>query len=203
MRQNVTLMKNLLGGLVLIGALALPNWAQAANLKIAVDLQLAVSGGAGVDTSWSKGLDGKQFVKVLIASNSSDTSLRSLRSALLAQGGSVHYVYLSMRGLSGLVPVSALESLAARSDVIAITPNRMTARTGSLLQDASGSSAAHRFRSSNRLRNFAVRARLAKRNLLQLTPYPPLKRRGLNVERNVQSHAIAIYCLNDFSDPHA
>ena len=90
--------------------MALPAAAQARDVKISTDLRLSVSGAAGAGTRWIKTPDGRPVVKVLIAANSSDASLRSLRAALLAHGGSVHCVYLSMRGLAGLVPASALES---------------------------------------------------------------------------------------------
>ena len=114
--------------LALSSALTLsqPTLAQTVSLKIAPDLAVQVSGVAGVDTTWLKMMDGQPMVKVLIASSSTDPSLAALRAAVLASGGSVHYVYLSTRGLSGVVPLTALSTLAARADVLSITPNRVT-----------------------------------------------------------------------------
>ena len=72
--------------------MALPAAAQARDVKISTDLRLSVSDAAGADTRWIKTPDGRPVVKVLIAVNSSDASLRSLRASQLAHGGSVHCV---------------------------------------------------------------------------------------------------------------
>ena len=115
--------------------------AQAVSPKIAADLGQTIGATTAPVVTWASTLDGQLHAKVLIVATSSDATLSALRLAILAQGGSVHYVYVSVRALAAMVPVSGLNALAARSDVMAITPNRVTTRAGSLLQDTTGSSA--------------------------------------------------------------
>ena len=124
-------------------ALGLPGGAatQTANPKIAADLAHVVEGGAITSLGWANALDGLRYVKVLIVCNSSDTRLAALRSAVLAQGGSVYQVYDSVRAMSAMLPAAQVASIAARSDVQFVLPNRSTQRSASLLQDATGSAA--------------------------------------------------------------
>ena len=121
-----------------------PVAAQAVSPKLAADLVPTLAPGAPPQVSWARSSNGQTYVKLLVEASSNDPSLASLRQFMLAQGGSVHHVYVSVRALSGLMPASALPALAARSDVIAITPNRLASRSGSLVQDASGVSAVPR-----------------------------------------------------------
>jgi hypothetical protein len=88
--------------------------------------------------TWGKALGGLNHVKVLINANSTDADLVALRADVIAKGGSVFYNYVSVRALSAMVPVTALNALAARTDVINISPNRPASRHASLLQLASG-----------------------------------------------------------------
>ena len=108
--------------------------------KLASDLLPLVASPATlpVDASWAKSVDGKVLVKVLIVGASTDAELTSMRADVLARGGSVFYNYVSVRALSAMLPASALAALAARSDVLAIAPNRATQRQASLVQMVSG-----------------------------------------------------------------
>ena len=135
--------KHLLGLAACVAALvcADPAAAEAVSPKIAADLASAVGGTTLPTVTWARTINGQAYVKVLIGASSNDPKLASLRQAIVARGGSVHYVYLSVRALAGMVPVSALAGLAARDDVLTITPNRVAARSGSLVADASGASA--------------------------------------------------------------
>jgi hypothetical protein len=78
------------------------------------------------------------LVEVLIASNSDDATLSGLTGAVATLGGSVFYNYASLRMIAATVPASAVASLAARSDVASISPNRAVARTASQLQLTTG-----------------------------------------------------------------
>ncbi len=124
--------------------LAVPASAQTVSIKLSADLAPVVSGGGVPASAWLQWLGGQPVVNVLITASSSDASLASLRQAVLANGGSVHYAYQTVRAMSGLLPVAALNTIAARSDVLFITPNRTTARSGSLVQDSTGASAVPR-----------------------------------------------------------
>ena len=125
-------------------ALVAPAAAQALSPKIAADLVPTVNAGSAPAVTWAHRVNGQTLVKLLVVANSGDPTLASLRQFMLAQGGSVHYVYLSVRALSGMLPAAALPALAARGDVLAISPNRAASRSGSLVQDATGASAVAR-----------------------------------------------------------
>lgn len=105
--------------------------------KISADLSAFLSGNPSAiasATNWQRSANGTTLVKVLILSNSSDPTLSNLRGAVLSAGGSVFYNYISVRGLMAIVPAAQIQTLANRSDVVSITPNRLTGRTASLLQ---------------------------------------------------------------------
>ena len=87
---------------------------------------------------WTKTVNGVLYAKLVVVSNSTDPDLASLRSAVLSMGGSVYYRYLSVRALSVLLPASKISTLAARTDVTGVSPNRQTARTQSALELATG-----------------------------------------------------------------
>jgi hypothetical protein len=119
-----------------------PAAAQSTLAKIAPDLARVI--GTAVmpsDLVWARTLGQGNFVKVLIVASGDDPRLDALRQTILANGGSIYYVYDSVRAMSAMLPVALVPVLAARTDVQMIMPNRPTARTASLLQDASGSSA--------------------------------------------------------------
>ena len=107
--------------------------------KVSADLRAVLAAPAATPVPWARQLSNQQwYVKVLINASSTDPNLSALRADILVRGGSVFYNFLSVRALSALVPVNALDALAARSDVIGIAPNRSTTRHASLLQQASG-----------------------------------------------------------------
>ena len=129
-----------LAALLALFGLVGPAAAQAPSPKIAADLVPIVSTGSVPAVTWARRANGQAYVKLLVVASSDDPTLASLRQFMLAQGGSVHYVYLSVRALSGMLPAAALPALAARGDVVAISPNRVASRSGSLVQDATGAS---------------------------------------------------------------
>ncbi|HSM21568.1 MAG TPA: S8 family serine peptidase, partial [Rubrivivax sp.] len=143
MPNRRTLFKHLLAVTACVGALGLAGAAaaQGANAKIAADLASFAGASAPPQVTWAKTLGGQTYAKVLIVASGSDARLTSLREAVLAQGGSVYSVFASVRAMAALVPVSALPALAARGDVLAIAPNRSTARTRSLVAESTGAAA--------------------------------------------------------------
>jgi serine protease AprX len=122
-------------------AAAGPGIAQTAHPKISADLAALIGSTAQPSVTWANQVGGQLHAKVLVVASSGDASLAALRQAILAQGGSVYYVSLSVRALAALVPVAGLDALAARGDVLAIAPNRAVVRSGSLVADGSGASA--------------------------------------------------------------
>ena len=101
-----------------------------AGNKLAADLSAVVAAPAGSPTTvpWAKNLNGVLHVKVLINANSTDATLAALRADILARGGSVTYNYLSVRALSAMLPAADVPAVAARTDVLGISPNRAVTR---------------------------------------------------------------------------
>ncbi|MGA2551294.1 MAG: S8 family serine peptidase [Burkholderiaceae bacterium] len=109
--------------------------------KLSPDLLALLEGNPAVvssATNWHASVSGQSLVKVLIVSNSSDPSLSNLRTAVVNAGGSVFYNFISIRGVMAILPTSQVQSIANRSDVVSITPNRTTHETASVLQTLSG-----------------------------------------------------------------
>ncbi|HUQ29602.1 MAG TPA: S8 family serine peptidase [Usitatibacter sp.] len=107
--------------------------------KVAVDLQNVVTGGSIAGSSWARDTSAGRMAKVLVVAKPGvDPDLAPLRSAIVSAGGSVYYRYISVNGLLALLPVSRVYDIAARTDVDSISPNRLTARTASLLEKATG-----------------------------------------------------------------
>jgi len=122
----------------LAGAQAFESHA-AARTKISDDLNQAISANSVAGIKWAKETYSGRMVKVLVMARPTvDPDLQSLRSAIVSAGGSVYYRYISVNGVAAVVPASRLSDIARRSDVESISPNRMTARTGSLLEKATG-----------------------------------------------------------------
>jgi serine protease AprX len=117
----------------------------AARQKIADDLLQAITAKT-VDkkSNWIKEDKGVRMIKALIMSNSSDVELTSLRAEILAVGGSVYYRYVSVTGLSVMLPASKMAQIARRADVVSLSANRLTSKTDSFIQTVTGSAAANR-----------------------------------------------------------
>jgi subtilisin family serine protease len=118
--------------------LPLAHAAPAPASKIAKDLQTVLDATTTPTLNWAKDVNGVRHVKVLIISNSSDPDLVSLRSDVIARGGSVYMRYVSVTALSAMLPANQVAAIAARSDVQGVSPNRMTARTASTLEYSVG-----------------------------------------------------------------
>ena len=87
------------------------------------------------------------FVRVIVVSSADDAQLADMRRAVLAGGGSVNYVFASVRAMMAMVPARLVPQLAARADVQSIVPNRPAARTASVRAREKGG---RRARSSRR-----------------------------------------------------
>jgi serine protease AprX len=143
-RRGRALAQRLLAAL-LVAAMALavllgfgPAQAQTARSKIASDLRAVIAAPTTPDLKWVKDVNGTRYVKVLVISNSTDPDLPDLRAAVMNAGGSVYMSFVSVRALSAMVPANQVSALAVRADVQSISPNRLTARTASHLESATG-----------------------------------------------------------------
>jgi len=122
---------------MLCGPLAAQAQGNASN-KVASDLREAMHSIAAPKHHWAKDLAGGRYVRALIVSSSADPELTDLRSHVLAVGGSVYMRYMSVSALSVLLPANRIDEIAQRRDVQSISPNRLTTRTASALEMATG-----------------------------------------------------------------
>jgi serine protease AprX len=126
----------------LLASAAAPAQTSDALSKIAPDLLAVVTSSTQPAVPWARLSNGDLLVRVIVVSNSDDTSLGTLRAFLLSVGGSVFYNYPSIGAVAAMVPASHLTELASRDDVLSISPNRAVTRTASELQLTTGASAA-------------------------------------------------------------
>ncbi|MDQ3027880.1 MAG: S8 family serine peptidase, partial [Pseudomonadota bacterium] len=107
--------------------------------KVSTDLQQALAAPSVSGVTWARESSAGRMVKVLVLAHGTvDPDLVNLRRAIVAAGGSVYYRYISVTGVSAVLPAARVLDIARRSDVESISPNRMTARTQSLLEKATG-----------------------------------------------------------------
>lgn len=113
--------------------------------RVAPDLLEAITANK-IDkkSNWIKEDRGVRLVKALIIANSSDVELTSLRADVLAAGGSIYYRYVSVTGLSVMLPASKIAQIAHRADVVSMSANRLTSKTDSFLQTVTGAGSASR-----------------------------------------------------------
>ena len=124
--------------ILLLGSLLVAKGAAATTASIAGDLKAVIAAPATPMLSWAKDINGVRYVKVLIFSSSTDPDLTALRQSVLAAGGSVFQRYVSVAGLSAILPASQVGTIAALSQVQSISPNRLTSRTASAVQSVTG-----------------------------------------------------------------
>ena len=111
--------------------------------KMAKDLQAALSSSTTPNARWVRNIGNRRHVQVVIASNDSDPEMTSLRAAVAALGGSVHVRMSGLRMVTATVPADQVDALATRSDVLSVTPNRVTRRTASALESITGALASN------------------------------------------------------------
>lgn len=129
-----------LGALLAGAALLLSPGAhgQSMSNKIARDLQQVLAAPTTPAVNFARDLNGVRHVKVLIVANTDDAELAALRSAVMANGGSIYYRYSSVLALAAMLPASRVATIAARSDVQSISPNRLMTRSASQLSAVTG-----------------------------------------------------------------
>ena len=109
--------------------------------KLATDLAAALSAPSVSGVTWARDTSSGRMVKVLVMAHSTaDPDLVNLRRAIVSAGGTVYYRYISVGGVSAVLPASQVLNIARRNDVESVSPNRMTARTRSLVESTSGAS---------------------------------------------------------------
>ena len=110
--------------------------------KLSPDLQAALTSTTLTDSSWVKETANGRLLKLLVLSyDTVDPDLKSLRQAILDANGSVYYRFSSVNGLLVMLPAANVVSIARRSDVEVMSPNRPTVRTSSLVEATTGADA--------------------------------------------------------------
>ena len=113
----------------------------ASRAKVSTDLTVAISAGSVAGIPWARETAAGRMVKVLVMARPTvDSDLVALRAAVVGVGGSVYYRYISVSGVAAVLPAARVLDLARRSDIESISPNRVTARTSSLLEQETGAS---------------------------------------------------------------
>ena len=87
---------------------------------------------------WARDVRGRRQVQLIVTSNSTDRQLTALRTHVVGLGGAVHAQLPLISGLSVQLPADRVDELAARADVVSISPNRAVRRTSSQLEVVSG-----------------------------------------------------------------
>ena len=110
--------------------------------KLSPDLQVALTSPSMPECNWVKESPDGRLLKLLVLSyDTLDPDLGSLRRAILDAHGSVYYKFSSVNGLLVMLPAASVVSIARRSDVEVMSPNRPTARTRSFLESITGAAA--------------------------------------------------------------
>ncbi|APV49914.1 hypothetical protein BWI17_09590 [Betaproteobacteria bacterium GR16-43] len=112
-----------------------------ARRKLSSDLQQALVANSVAGVNWARESSSGRLVKVLVmAQPGIDPDLVDIRRAITAANGTVYYRYISVPGVAAMIPASRVLDIARRADVESLSPNRMTARTKSLLEKSTGAS---------------------------------------------------------------
>jgi len=111
--------------------------------KVARDLEAEVTRAGPPKARWARDINGVRHIQAVVVSNSADPEMASLRSMVQAIGGSVHAAHPWMGALTVQIPANQIQTLAQRSDVVSVTPNRVTRRTASTLESITGALASN------------------------------------------------------------
>ena len=84
----------------------------AAASKISPDLRREMLSTVSPTVRWWRWDSGRKLMRVVVLSNSTDPQLTELRQAVLAAGGSVFMRYVTVRGLSVMLPETGVLALA-------------------------------------------------------------------------------------------
>ncbi len=107
--------------------------------KLARDLDNELQPGrAAKKAHWVRDIGGVRHVQVIVVSNDSDAQMGNLRQAVAKLGGTVHASHPAVHALTVQLKASDVALLAERSDVVSVSPNRLTQRSISTLESITG-----------------------------------------------------------------
>ncbi len=130
---TVTAVSLLLSGFGLTAAHAAPG-----GQKIAQDLNNEVGRVGAPQARWARDVNGVRQVQIIALSNDVDPQMRNLRDYVRSIGGSVHALHPAVRALTIQIKARDVAALSQRSDVLSVSPNRVTQRTASTLELITG-----------------------------------------------------------------
>ena len=128
---------------LLLSGLALPA-AQAQSLgghkagKVARDLDDEARQPGAPKARWARDVNGVRHIQAIVVTNSADPQMADLRAFVLNSGGSVHAVHPAVHAMTVQIKASLVTALSERSDVVSVSPNRVTQRTASTLESITG-----------------------------------------------------------------
>ena len=117
--------------------------AKSEDEKISKDLRSTLDSPVTPKGRHVRDVGGTRHVQVIVIANSADAELADLRAFVTSIGGSVQVRHAGIRGLTAIVPASAVNALAQRSDVASVVPNRETRSTASMVESISGATTAN------------------------------------------------------------
>ncbi len=106
--------------------------------KLARDLDEESANVGAPKAKWARDVNGVRHVQAIVVSNSADPALTDLRAWVLGTGGSVHAALPGISALTVQLPANRVRQLGQRSDVVSVSPNRVTQRTASTLESITG-----------------------------------------------------------------
>src|SRR5439155_12904333 len=108
------------------------------HAKIARDLNDALDESRQSNARWARDLNGVRHVQAVVVGNAADPRMSDLRAHVLRSGGSVHAVHPAVHAITVQIRASQVHALSQRSDVVSVSPNRVTRRTASMLESITG-----------------------------------------------------------------
>ena len=106
--------------------------------KMARDLHDELGRSGKTMPKWVREVNGVRHVQAIVVSNSPDPEMTELRNFVIRTGGSVHAVHPAVHAITVQVKAGLVQALSDRSDVISVSPNRVTQHTASTLESVSG-----------------------------------------------------------------
>ena len=106
--------------------------------KVARDFEPEIGAARAPQARWARDVRGVRHVQAIVVGDGSDPDMSELRAQVLRLGGSVHASHPALHALTVQMPARQLQTLAQRSDVLSISPNRSVRGSASTLEAISG-----------------------------------------------------------------
>ena len=106
--------------------------------RIAADLQQAADAVGPPRANWVRDIQGVRQVQAIVVSSNADPAMADLQAFVLGLGGTVHAMHPAVQAMTVQLKAGQLQALAQHRDVVSVSPNRVTQRTASTLEQITG-----------------------------------------------------------------